>query len=60
MKQDDHFLAHAAVEGDANVKRQQTVQAIQICPNCSTFLCEDHCKLACPRCGYFLSCSDFY
>ena len=34
--------------------------AIQICPTCSTTLQEQHCKLVCPRCGYFLSCSDFH
>jgi hypothetical protein len=32
----------------------------QFCPNCSARLTEKSCKLECPQCGYFLSCSDFY
>ncbi len=29
------------------------------CPNCGMEMDENHCKLNCPRCGYFKSCSDF-
>ena len=36
------------------------VDAANYCPNCSTRLKESHCKLKCPQCGFYLSCSDFY
>jgi hypothetical protein len=32
----------------------------RFCPNCSAQLTENRCKLSCLRCGYYLSCSDFY
>ncbi len=30
------------------------------CPVCSTRLSERKCKLFCQRCGYYLSCADYY
>jgi hypothetical protein len=32
----------------------------RFCPNCSTELKEERCKLSCGGCGFYLSCSDFY
>lgn len=29
------------------------------CPNCSHRLQNQRCKYRCPRCHYFMSCSDF-
>jgi hypothetical protein len=30
------------------------------CPVCSRRLAERKCKLFCERCGYYLSCADYY
>lgn len=30
------------------------------CPVCSSHLQSQHCKLVCPRCGYYMSCADYY
>ena len=30
------------------------------CPVCSVRLSERKCKLYCERCGYFMSCADYY
>jgi len=32
----------------------------QICPACSQRLSGHRCKLVCTRCGYYMSCADYY
>lgn len=33
--------------------------AMLYCPNCSEKLRDRGCKLRCPRCHYYMSCSDY-
>ncbi|HJT88179.1 MAG TPA: hypothetical protein VJ732_09995 [Bryobacteraceae bacterium] len=30
------------------------------CPVCSTRLAQRKCKLFCEKCGYYMSCADYY
>ena len=46
-------------ESKESVPRYQD-DAILYCPVCSTRLAERKCKLICEKCGYYLSCSDYY
>jgi hypothetical protein len=39
---------------------RKTAHPERFCPNCSAELRESRCKLSCPQCGFYLSCSDFY
>jgi ribosomal protein S27AE len=34
--------------------------ALLFCPVCSTRLESHRCKLICSKCGYFMSCADYY
>lgn len=35
-------------------------ELMRTCANCGARMEERKCKLLCPGCGYFLSCSDYY
>jgi hypothetical protein len=43
-----------------NAERHVKDEPMQYCPSCSKKLQSRSCKLACPSCGYYMSCSDFY
>jgi len=46
--------------GAANSEAGQTEFASDYCPRCSARLSSRSCKMICPGCGYYMSCSDFY
>lgn len=45
--------------GDAEPAEVDPAALILTCANCGAAMDERKCKLVC-RCGYFLSCSDYY
>jgi hypothetical protein len=54
----------ADVSGTVEIPAHPTVSlkkdVSSICPNCSTELYGHRCKVVCAKCGFYLSCSDFY
>jgi hypothetical protein len=38
----------------------EPASVLTYCPVCSHQLEQDHCKLVCRACGYYMSCSDYY
>ena len=41
-------------------KKPEPENASDFCPVCSLRLESRSCKLVCPQCGYYMSCSDYY
>jgi hypothetical protein len=64
MAQQDGFggRAEAGVEAPkaAPASGGKAEIASNYCPRCSARLAARSCKLICPSCGYYMSCSDFY
>ena len=49
-----------ALAHDAGLPEQAPEHPMSFCPVCSERLESKRCKLICGKCGYYLSCSDFY
>jgi hypothetical protein len=47
------------IDLDADVEPEDPGDLMLTCANCGARMDERKCKLIC-RCGYFLSCSDYY
>jgi len=46
---------------DREIQRQDSQEEPMLyCPVCSQRLISRKCKLLCERCGYFMSCADYY
>ena len=48
------------IEPQEPAARGKEDEPMLYCPVCSTRLTELKCKLVCGRCGYYMSCADYY
>lgn len=49
-----------ALGADSGEPQRAEEHPISFCPVCSERLEPKRCKLVCRKCGYYLSCSDYY
>lgn len=47
-------------ESGASIESASERESMLYCPVCSLRLAELKCKLFCERCGYYMSCADYY
>ncbi len=45
---------------DEKPKPDPTDEPMLWCPRCNSRLAQLKCKLICERCGYYMSCADYY
>ena len=54
----DEPSAKPAAEPPAKLRDEE--EPMLYCPVCSTRLEQRKCKLLCRKCGYYMSCADYY
>jgi hypothetical protein len=47
-------------DGQERATDPKTEEPMLYCPVCNSRLSEFKCKLVCNKCGYFMSCADYY
>jgi hypothetical protein len=53
-------FSHGEPARTASDAAQPVDHHCQVCPTCSQRLSGHRCKLVCSRCGYYMSCADYY
>jgi hypothetical protein len=46
--------------GEEETQQQAAEEPMLYCPRCDARLISRKCKLLCERCGYYMSCADYY
>jgi methionyl-tRNA synthetase len=56
----DPMIEAASVSSVSRKTLASDSEPMLYCPVCSLRLAERKCKLYCERCGYYMSCADYY
>jgi hypothetical protein len=51
---------NAPPSGEPEPQKKDEDLPMLYCPRCNQRLSEMKCKLVCERCGYYMSCADYY
>jgi hypothetical protein len=54
------FGEHSPPSSGESKEELDPGRVVTTCPNCAARLVESRCRLLCPRCHYYMSCSDYY